>query len=267
MRNTVRSSKLRQKRKRIFIIKLCLLVVVLVALFVALVVVSRLDRLSIRSIVIEGNEQVQSDDVISTVEEVLVPKYLGLFPRKNIFLYPKKEIVEMIREKYPHFREVVLEVPRPNTLLIKVLERKVAALWCAESDCYFLDEFGFVFSSAPIFSDGVFIIYGGYFSESPIGKVYISEAYFKELTAFISLLSKNTPMAFTIERVMSTPENDIEMMTKDGGVIRLRQVDSLVEIYNNLATVLAENVFSEPEEMEYIDLRFGNKVYYKKVGE
>ncbi|MDR3519270.1 MAG: hypothetical protein P4L63_00020 [Candidatus Pacebacteria bacterium] len=157
--------------------------------------------------------------------------------------------------------------------------------------CYFVDENGYIFDQAPYFSGEVYFkLYGapdvgrqdastrptsGGLStdgndSDPSGS-YFSEQYFKQLIVF-----KNILVGFGLKSISLyvTPDQDAEVFlanqapsTNEPEIIFKLNGD-----YDNIAENLEAALTTEPLQtqfknkystLQYIDLRFGNKVYYK----
>ncbi len=93
----------------------------------------------------------------------------------------------------------------------------------------------------------------------------LSEVYFKNLKRGVELFkSKN----FTIYSVTLRPYGDADIqITPEGGVIRINlydDIDKTVATFSAARKIetLRTKLSAQRETLQYIDLRFGNKVFY-----
>jgi len=57
--------------------------------------------------------------------------------------------------------------------------------------------------------------------------------------------------------------SQLNVQVKAGYVIKLDATKDINEQLNNLKKVLAENIITDPNSVEYIDLRFGDRIFFK----
>lgn len=73
----------------------------------------------------------------------------------RIFLYPQQTIAEKL-QNFSTIKTVTVQAEDFRTILVGVVERHPAALWCGDSasstGCYFLDENGLAYAPAALYS-------------------------------------------------------------------------------------------------------------------
>ncbi len=268
---TLRSRKRKQERKKKIIFSASVCVTSLVVVAVVLSFVSRIDRLQIAQIRILGDSVVSDERIALVANAILDTKYLWVFSRRNILWYPKNAIAGSIGAKFDRILSVDMDVAKDDTLEIKVVDRKPFATWCgsvkvlAATDCYFIDEQGHIFASAPYFSGTAFIKYYGVIaSEQPIGLQLLDPTAFIALGEFVHSLDRFGLIAQDV--VIGAAVHEVSF--RGGGKIIFTVHDSYERIFANLESVLASATFkntasSTPKKFEYIDLRFDNRIFYK----
>ena len=133
--------------------------------------------------------------------------------------------------------------------------------------CYFMDQNSTIFAPAPIFSgDAYFKFYGLVASSSPIGAEYIaSTTIFGELAQFVESV-KN--LSLRPQYVVAKDNGEFSMIISGGSEIYFDIKRPLTQVFDNLETLLSNPPLSKGvSNVEYIDLRFGNRVDYKLKGE
>ena len=288
--NSPHLSELKRQRQKIFFKKILFFVFAFLALFFLFAYISRIDRLNINAIEVFGNNVIDTEMLKSTTEGELVGNYLWIFPKSNIFFYPKNHIKRTLSQKFKRLKNVSPSIKERRRLEISVTERDPKYTWCGttppESNnnkgiCYFLDETGYIFDEAPYFSGEVYFKFYGLTqvittegltppnTDNPSGS-YFSPDIFIKLIFFKETLEnlKLKPVALYIQ------ENGYIKMYLSGATssidpeIILKKDADFQKIIENLEVALT----TEPLQTDfkkkyssllYIDLRFGNKVYYK----
>jgi hypothetical protein len=106
--------------------------------------------------------------ITASVSEIISHKYLNLFSKSNIYLYPKKEIISFINKNFPETGAISMSIGPYNSLDIRIKEKSATAIICPflpdfgnedkknGEDCYYADSKGFVYAKAPDFSGNVY---------------------------------------------------------------------------------------------------------------
>ena len=104
--NSPRLLELKKERRIAILNKILMMLFGLIALFSLFAYLSRLEGLNIKEIVINGNKIVDMQMVQDTVNEKISGKYLWLFPKKNIVIYPKNKIIGTLADKFKRLVEI-----------------------------------------------------------------------------------------------------------------------------------------------------------------
>ncbi|MDP3785425.1 MAG: cell division protein FtsQ/DivIB [bacterium] len=233
------------------------------------------------SITFTGLETLNETKLREEVSDILSKKYFLIFPKNNIVFLPRKEILSLLAG-IPRLEGFSIETGLPSKLEIKLKERKSWAVWCRKpadlpaegspqagspSDiqagkppCALVDKNGFVFAAAPIFSgSAVLKILDGrgidYF-----GKNFIAPEKLNEISLLGERLEKR--LGEEISAVEITNDDEFHLVLKNGWYLKLDFATDLPKAFDNLALIL-ENLKDSRRNLEYIDLRFQDKVFYK----
>lgn len=271
----MRSEKIALRKRKRFIFLLSLALGIVVVLGGLITWASYRPSLQITDVVIHGNSVISDSQIREVVTASLSGKYFFLFPRANTAIYPEIEIESEILNRFRQIASVDIVRRDLKTLSFEIEEQKPHALWCVtmstevEStarDCYFINADGLVFSKAPNFTGNVFFRFHGDVDEQePIGAYYLKvNNEFNKIRVLIDSLLGSDFGVHPIELHL-LGEDDIEMRLEDGGKILFARKQSSSEVLDNLKTVLLSETFKKEamQNIEYIDLRFGNKVYFK----
>lgn len=256
------SRKLRRKR---LILKAVVFVFVFSGFFAGIVAFFRTPYLQVEKIEISGNNLINGDDLIGGIKVKLDGKYLGFFPKTNIFIIPKRKILAEIPQELKRIKNISIDKKYFGAIAVKIEERNNSALFCQTENCAYADESGFVFEKAPYFSGAVFLKLIDQRMldktlEEFIGSNLIEEREFKKILEFGGLTAKT---GGGITEVVLKQENIYEFYTKEGWKIILNDKNEPRSAYLNLTTALDANIKDKRTKLDYIDLRLGNKIYFK----
>ena len=260
----------------------------------ALAWVARLDVLRIDSVYVEGVKVLSEKEVAARVSEVLGEKYLWLFPKNNFFLYPRRMIIGRLRESFPRIEAVDVYAPDARSIVVSIKERVPFALWCGQTapddtapsdmaeadgigeskDCFFIDKGGFVFALAPQFSGEVYVkMYGGVSggtADNPKGGRFLLPDEFERISTFIALLAEEGLKTSVFAK---RPNGEYFFVLHPSGsyerFILYTKAFSEPESYFNMFRLAFEakrGAYDGQEffsTLEYIDMRFDGKMYFK----
>lgn len=225
-------------------------------------------RYYINKVSVEGTSSVSPRLVRAFVETKLNDGTRPLISRENILLYPKDDIAKSVQNYFPRIRTALIsrESLLAQAITVTVVERKLFALWCSEkTECFEMDDAGFVFARLEIGSQSTStdaIVFSGGLATStpPIGQIFLPEKFADTL----ALLSRLKDSGFSVTSVSVENEHDFSVSLAKGFVMRAPFDKDANTLVRNLQTVLSsESLLGKEDKIEYIDLRFGNRVYYK----
>jgi cell division septal protein FtsQ len=240
---------------------------VVVLTLVAVYFVSRLDDFLISEVKVEGASIVNAESVKKITDDELTGTYGILIPHSNALFAPKNEIEKSILASFPEVKSVSISDFGFQTLIVKVEERVTAAAWCAgqdvsKSDCYAMDENGFIFMKLAS-ADG-YVRYFGAVDSEPLGNTFLA-GDFNTLTAFVGETVRSINRA--ADSVVIESDNDATLAFVGGGELRFVITEDTQATLENIASVFASQSFKTKRDFEYADFRYGNKVYVKFKGE
>jgi len=281
-RKRKRLSALGRRRKRMFKIKVALAIFIFVAVTVLIAWLLRLPEVTINKSFVAGNSITATEDIKLIANEHMEGAYLGLVPKASAFFYPKAAIARSINNSFTRIKEVVVNKSDFTTITINVVERTPFALWCGEAysldgenlgNCYFIDELSYLYAKAPDFTESVFFKYFGeiekislHKEKAPLGASYMGAEDFFGIRPFIEAFEELGYVPVSLTRV---DNKDFELRMDDGAIILFGSEAKLSVLLDNMESILDSDSFRESEgvKVEYIDLRFGNKIYYKFIDE
>jgi len=267
-RRKFKSPKVVEKRRRARVNTLSLLFLGIVIVGGGLVYLSHLDKININNIKVSGNSVTSEKEIQAIASKNLAGSYLGLFPKSNSFIYPEKIIKEELLSNIKRIEDVEVGLDGFNNIFINIKERGPVAIWCQnkdEEECYFLDLTGLIYSKAPKFSGNVFLKYFGEVEAPVLGKNFLKPEDFGALTSFVNLIKS---MNLEIIEVSIDENEDLRGKLEEEGEIIFNLRQDFNQLLEDVRTILSDNKLKNSLEdedivLDYIDLRFGNKVFYK----
>lgn len=243
--------------------------------------VSQNDRWRVDIINVVGANTVSSDDIRDVVKEKITGNYFFVYARENSYIYPRREIERALLGKFPRLVGAHAVRIDAHTISIEVSERKPYALWCGENasakleleGCWFIDDKGFIFDKAPVFSTGVYMqVYGkieNKNTDDPIQGVLPYERF-----DMVNSLSQMIRADVGVPRsIVLKDDGEAELVIHSstrypfmaGVVIRFNNADSPAVLMKNLLASIPvqfpDNLVLK-KKLLYIDMRFGNKIFF-----
>jgi len=274
-RPTSQKYKESMRKKRNAFFALTILILILLSTFIFWVGYS--DTFRINTIALKGITTIQDTVLRNDINEILTKKTLWVLPRNNTLFFPRYKLSENLLKSFTEIKNLKIDTPDQNTLLFTIEERKSVGVWCHENateafeECFLLDEFGYIFTKAPTFSGNLFFkYYGGMASSTPIDSLYLPEETFRERVFFITSLETLglNPVSYKWgQDGDSTITLKAEGSSGVEGVLLFNNEDDLATIFEHISLALTHEDFKERGirtiEVEYIDLRSENKIFYK----
>jgi cell division septal protein FtsQ len=235
-----------------------------------------------------SNTYVQTDGVLpeaeiaSVLEAELEGSFFGIFPKDSALVSHNKSLEKKIYEQFPRVAETEVRRAGMHTLSANIIERTPEALWCGDvvppvayeevSDeertkeelwgtCYLVDKKGYIYAKAPIYSGNVFPrYYGSLKSGAPIAQQFIPEDQFTAWQKFYASLARDEVFP---QALLFVDEQDVEVYLSNGLRILVPREDGPEVTHNRLLTLLNSKSLDTTRDIEYVDFRFGTKVFVK----
>ena len=278
-----RIAELKKKKRKAFRLKILVYVVFVVVFLLWIALLSRVSGLNIKTVSVSGNKIVETNEIQKIVKDDLAGNYFFLFPKTNFLIYPKNKIENDLALNLKRLKDISFNSSNAKNLAINVSEYDGKFLWCGTlipelrsspgEKCHFMDSSGYIFDEAPYFSGDVYFkFYGPVDGGKIIGGRYLPNNFTKITNFKKNLEDLNlSPTRFAI---FPHPTGDEGNFWIGGGdpTISPALMFNMDSNYEKLAENLQSAIDTEPLKTDiqtkfssllYLDLRFGNKVYYK----
>lgn len=211
-----------------------------------------------------GSKRVSEDLVREKVQQELVRTFLGFIPKSHSLLYPKTSIQDALVKEFPAFSRVSLSLRNLSTLRVFVYEREPLALWCdPKEECFLIDETGFIFAPADFGTEHMYYRIEGGVGTETLRDVAISK---EKLSKLLSFLKRLEDVNLQPETVLQKEQGELEVLLHGGTRLLLRE-DGYEKAFISLETLISQHALpvkgSGDLSAAYVDLRYGNKIYFK----
>lgn len=252
--------------------------------------VSQQDRWKIEHVEVTGEHAVDEEAILSVVKPLISGNYYYTYARENSYLFPREEIEQALLTAFPRLKTARASRIDDHMVEISVTERAPYALWCGEvylremyeiNDCYFIDDTGFLFDRAPAFSEGVYLeVYGELVGKSADGAFLRAHLSSHRFALMRSVLEGLTQSVGEVLRIVAKTEGEYEVVIKSSATypilahthIRFKEDANPVKLVRDLSSALAVQFpgggptllakAEGPRTLYYIDMRFGNKIFF-----
>jgi len=228
--------------------------------------ITRLPFFTIQNIAVMGGETVSHNEIESRVERALVGNYFFLVPKRFVYFYPEEDIEHALAD-VPRVRNFSVETSGRNTLNISFEEYVPYALWCNDitaTVCTFLSRDGYSFEEAPPLRGGALLR----FIQEGVTPEAGREAYSASEIEKTRTLSDGfaRELGLRVHAVVRTTASDEIFHLSSGGRLLVAPDASAEQTLSNLRSVLQSEEFKDIADgsFDYIDLRFGNRVFVQE---
>ncbi len=230
----------------------------------ALWYLTRLSSVTISEVVIEGGETISHDMVRGIIEQELTGAYLLLVPRRFAYTYPEEDIYRAVSD-IARIHSVVVVRTSGTSLAVSFSEYIPHTLWCLSSDdsapCYFVSREGYAFAPAPNLRGGALVRHIIEGKTELAQQQIFDTAALARAALFTERLEQE--LGLRVREVIHTEDQDERYELGGGGAIFIATDSDIEKAFDNLHSIFASKEFStlEPGNFNYIDLRFGNKIF------
>ena len=219
---------------------------------------------SISNISVEGENEELKEITFNSFKNRSEKKLLGVIPRTTI-ISSFGSLKEETLKNYPKIKNLFISSDLPDSMSIKIETRSYEGVWCSSgirNSCFFYGSDGVIFENAPNSTRGFLLrfVKDRRSQGAKLGDKVLSE----EDIAQIDLLYK--ALTSGIERPIHISVYDsVEIRAKfiEGWEAYFSRNKPIAESVENVASILEERVKNRRNELEYIDARFGNRLFYR----
>lgn len=219
----------------------------------------------ISTVQISGSKRIPAESIKNYLNSRL-GKNIFSFQSKSIFLVNLKSLEKESLKEFPAISSIFLKRKLPDKVVVQITEREAIGNWCFQEEYYLIDKEGIAFEKGK--DDKKLIITPEFnaisvnLGESVVDKGIVQGII--DINRELRDSSKLDIAAFSL----AGENHKLTVKIKDGWEIYFDPQKKLQDQLFNLTLVLKEKIPQERlGDLEYIDLRFGSKVYFKYKGQ
>ncbi|MEK7634970.1 MAG: hypothetical protein AAB446_00885 [Patescibacteria group bacterium] len=264
----------RNKVRRVF--TLSLKIGLPVIFLVGFVFVLRADFLQVKNFKVVGEVGVSVKDVQKSASDFISGNKLFVIPKSNIFLLNKGKMAAALIANFSRVEEVFINKQfLSSSIDIKIKERQADYLWCSLNECFFMTKDGLVFEKAG-FTKSDFLtssvswaeplnklIFEGKLEGEPIMKSFATS---ERMQNYLRMVKTFKDAGFEIISINIESTGKATAKSNLGDIIFNPEEIDLSLIAQNAILLINDAKTKNPStKFNYIDTRFGNKIFYKLV--
>lgn len=262
------SYKFRRRKRQLFLKRISIISFIFVSVFLGAAYFA--DRsLRVTEIKVLGIEGISDAEIKNYAGDFLGEGLLFSWFKENIIFFKPKNLEEELKKQFSAINNI--EVSRnfmKKTVEIQIGERDNWAVWCGQK-CFYMDNEGIIFKEAPKFFGQLFLKINDEREVAfKIGDRVIDALVLKNLNDFMDksggagLMIKNMDVNEGGEFLLYFKNETASMKDTELKILLDAQTD-FGAAYENLKLVLNEVFEKKVNKIDYIDLRFKDKVFYK----
>lgn len=235
-------------------------------LLAAAAYVANLPAFAVNDISVSGRDA-SAEEIREAVRAMLEGKFLLLIPRKNFFAVSGQRIADELQRQFPEIASVHVDKDFPHRIIIRAEGRHLWGVYCRRegalppAECAYLDADGTAYEELEHFAGWLLpVIYG--VSPARLGEPAVPPGmlgFFSDAQASLAGIGGKL---LVLSFATSTPD-DARLSLAEAWYLLVTRSRPVAEWMGTLRTVLEKEIGERRPELEYVDLRFGAKVFYK----
>lgn len=236
---------------------------------------------SINNIIVRGAIRIPPGEIESLAWQQAREKRFLFFPQGNIFVFSKSGVKEKLEGSYS-FEKLTINKNLPHTLIIDIQEKSYAFIWCEGEKYYYADIDGYLINEVnPLeIKQKKYSIIENQGEEKIInepggglGRIDINENHINYIINLSDrfLAGKNKEekgggkfQDLIIEKfIVDKDANTVKMALAEGPTVYFNTSEDQEKQINKLLTLKEGTLKSDFKNKSYIDLRYGDRIYYR----
>ena len=235
----------------------------------------------IKRIEFTGQVVIDENYLRQELEQLLSGNILGLIPRDLYFVVKTQEISSDLLKQFPRLEEVKVSKKFPSILTLQMKGRDLFGILCQKRKtatttaenivedespgCMFIDKKGVAYDEAPD-SFGYLIpkvVIDNYAENWQLGSSVMGENKIKQIELASLAFQEVIGSSFVGYQLFSRIPGEFRATNMHGQKFYLNFNDDFKKVFNVFKTVLEQEIKDKRTNLDYVDLRFGNKIFYK----
>jgi cell division septal protein FtsQ len=260
-RYTKPSARIKRRGQVKNFFRLIIKIAIPIFLVTILIIFLRADIVQINEIQVVGNQKITKTEIENLAHQMTQGSYLWLVPRSNILFFDEKALAQKIETAFPRIERVTVSKGLARDLEVSIIERQGDFGWCqTDNSCYLMSKNGLIFLEAKPEEIAGKLIFKGQVTGDPLWQNFASQKMLNDYLNTVTVLNGKQLQVSSID----VESADKSVFHTNLGDIFLNPEDDLALGVANALFLLEEVRTKNPTaKFNYIDARFGNKVFYK----
>jgi len=265
-----RERRLSVKQNKFTLAKLFYWIILLAFFGVTIYALFFANFLEITDIQVKGAEKINPESVKTEITSLLSEKYLNFLPKNNIILARESSMSQALINRFKLIDQADIKKKFPGSLIVSIKEKNPALILRSGGEDYIVDAAGIAWAKADFASEflnenELTILEDT--SGRPVAEK--SASLGADYVNFILEIKGNIEkdLDLKIKQLVTTPNiaaGDIFLETDEGWKIYISKEAGIEKEMEMLKAVLDNKIEKEKrKDLDYVDLRTNNKVYYK----
>lgn len=215
--------------------------------------------LKIEKIDLTGNEDLVQEELADFIyQEIQKPKYI-FFEYSNYFFVPTEDLENKLLTKY-NLDQVQVSKKWPDILQVDLVEKSSHFIWQKDDSIYLLDAKGRLNRQISVLDDK-YLLLDDKRDYKPAGEQIFNQEEIDIINQIYLDWMELIASKAKLHKINIYNNWVLELNTEMGFYVKINKDQDIYEQLNNLRAVLEENIAGV--DIDYIDVRFGDKVYFK----
>ena len=265
-----RERRLSVKQNKFTLAKLFYWIILLAFFGVTIYALFFANFLEITDIQVKGAEKINPESVKTEITSLLSEKYLNFLPKNNIILARESSMSQALINRFKLIDQADIKKKFPGSLIVSIKEKNPALILRSGGEDYIVDAAGIAWAKADFASEflnenELTILEDT--SGRPVAEK--SASLGADYVNFILEIKGNIEkdLDLKIKQLVTTPNiaaGDIFLETDEGWKIYISKEAGIEKEMEMLKAVLDNKIEkAKRKDLDYVDLRTNNKVYYK----
>ncbi len=207
--------------------------------------------------------RIDPEKIKALAGDLTAGKAYSVLPRNNLYLYDENALFAAVNNVY-NYDSISLKRTPPHTITVTIKERDYAILWSENDKLYFIDTHGTVIADASSTEESakqypLIENQGG----GPITDKHVAIDNLDYIISLYGKLSQALPDYKIDKIIVNNDPTLVNVKITDGPEIYFNSAEDADKQLNKLTTLITERIKDDFAKKAYIDLRYGDRVYYR----
>lgn len=240
-------------------------IILVIFLILVLQSIFQIKLFRLTKIEITNNQELQAEEVKNFVQSQLDRGRLLLFKNNNYFLV---KIKRLEKDLMSNFNLDGVEVTKnfPHTIKIELQEKISQFIWQRDDTLYLVSAKGVLNRQIEALNESVekYLILHDFRAQKPESEQILNDNELNLINKIADTWAIHFNDNNSLKKIYLNDDlSQLNVQVKAAYVIKLDATKDINEQLNNLKKILAENIITDPNSIEYIDLRFGDRIFFK----